>query len=86
MSVWARIWPSSTGKKEELPQLYYTENFLVNAILSGRLGPAGNAGIRIECEVRVPENLPIADADLCMLLSNLLDNAVEACERLPARQ
>lgn len=71
-------------QKEELPQLYYTENFLVNAILSGRLGPAGNAGIRIECEVRVPENLPIADADLCMLLSNLLDNAVEACERLPA--
>lgn len=71
-------------QKEELPQLYYTENFLVNAILSGRLGPAGNAGIRIECEARVPENLPIADADLCMLLSNLLDNAVEACERLPA--
>ncbi|MGI5967420.1 MAG: ATP-binding protein, partial [Anaerotruncus rubiinfantis] len=71
-------------QKTELPQLYYAENFLVNAILSGRLGPAASAGIRIECETRVPENLPVADADLCMLLSNLLDNAVEACERLPA--
>lgn len=69
-------------EKEALPQLYYAENFLVNAILTGRLGPAQEHGIRVECRANVPEDLSIADSDLCTLLSNLLDNAVEACERL----
>ncbi len=70
-------------KKNALPQLYYAENFLVNAILAGRLGPAQERGVKIVCKVSVPEELPMADADLCTLLSNLLDNAAEACERLP---
>ncbi len=71
------------AQKEALPQLYYAENFLVNAILAGRLGPAREQGIRVECRAHVPEELAMADADLCTLLSNLLDNAVEACQRLP---
>ena len=71
------------GERDALPQLYYAENFLVNAILAGRLGPARERGVRVECRASVPEELPIADADLCTLLSNLLDNATEACERVP---
>lgn len=71
------------AERDALPQLYYTENFLINAILAGRLGPAREKGVRVECRVSVPEELPIADADLCTLLANLLDNAVEACARLP---
>lgn len=71
------------AEKDALPQLYYTENFLLNAILSGRLTPAGALGIRVACSVSVPEELSIADADLCTLLTNLLDNAAEACQRLP---
>lgn len=69
--------------KEALPPLYYAENFLVNAILSGHLGPAREKKIRVECSASVPETLPVADSDLCTLLANLLSNAVEACERLP---
>ena len=72
------------AEKDALPQLYYAENFLVNAILAGRLGPAQAQGVQVECRASVPEDLPIADADLSTLLSNLLDNAVEACARLPA--
>lgn len=70
-------------EKDALPQIYYAGNFLVNAILAGRLGPARERGIRVTCRAGVPEELPIADADLCTLLANLLDNAVDACERLP---
>lgn len=72
------------GEKDALPPLYYAQNFLANAILAGRLGPAQAQGIRVECSANLPESLPIADGDLCTLLSNLLDNAVEACQRLPA--
>ena len=32
----------------------------------------------------VPESLEISDLDLCALVGNLLDNAIEACERLDA--
>lgn len=65
-----------------LPSLYYTEHFLVNAILAGKLGPAQARGIRVDCRAHLPPELPMADADLCILLSNLLDNALEACERV----
>lgn len=68
---------------DALPPLYYTDNFLVNGILASRLGPAQEQGIRVACQMSIPEELPIADADLCVLFSNLLDNAVEACARLP---
>lgn len=70
------------GEKDALPPLYYTENFLVNALLAGRLGPARGEGIRVSCAASLPQALPIADSDLCTLLANLLDNAVEACRRL----
>lgn len=72
-----------SGQTQALPQLYFSENFLVNALLTGRLAPAQEHGIQVECSAAVPETLPISDADLCTLLSNLLDNAVEACQRLP---
>lgn len=32
----------------------------------------------------MPSELPYEDVDLCSLMGNLLDNAVEACERMPA--
>lgn len=70
------------AERDALPQLYYAENFMVNAILTGRLAPAREHGVRVECKASVPEELHIVDADLCTLLANLLDNAVEACERL----
>lgn len=70
-------------QKDALPPLYYSENFLVNALLAARLGPAREKGVRVECSASVPQALPIADADLCTLLANALDNAAEACERLP---
>ncbi|WP_418666336.1 sensor histidine kinase [Allofournierella sp.] len=71
-------------QKDALPPLYYSENFLVNALLAARLGPAQEKGVRIQCTASVPAALSIADADLCTLLANALDNAVEACARLPS--
>jgi sensor histidine kinase regulating citrate/malate metabolism len=30
----------------------------------------------------VPENLNISEIDLCVIIGNLLDNAIEACEKV----
>lgn len=67
---------------DALPSLYYTEHFLANAILAGKLGPAQTRGLRVDCRAHLPPELPMADADLCILLSNLLDNALEACQQV----
>lgn len=62
--------------------LMYARSFLVNAVLSAHLSPAAAKGIRVLCSANVPEEVGMADADLCSLLSNLLSNAVEGCEAL----
>lgn len=74
--------------KNALPALSYSENFLVNAILTSYLEPARQKGITVDCHVLVPEQIPVSDAELCTLLSNILQNAVEACTKImePASQ
>lgn len=69
-------------KKEALPPLYYCDNYLVNTILSSRLAPASRNGIQVSCRAALPSELNLPDTELCILFSNLLDNAVEACEAL----
>lgn len=39
------------------------------------------AGARVACELSLPETLPLPEADFCMALGNLMENAAEACER-----
>ena len=41
-----------------------------------------NRGINLKCSIIIPPSLNIADVDLCILFGNLIDNAVEACERI----
>lgn len=53
-------------------------------MLAAYLAPAQAAGVRVECDVRVPERLGLGATELSVLLSNLLSNAVEACERARA--
>lgn len=76
-----------SGLKSEndvLPLLYYSENFLVNAILTNYLEDAKKKGILTEYTARVPNVLPFDDTDLSVLLSNILANALERLQALPA--
>ena len=38
--------------------------------------------IAINCKVEIGEQLSVSDIDLCILLGNLIDNAVEACREI----
>jgi sensor histidine kinase regulating citrate/malate metabolism len=40
--------------------------------------------IEINYKAEVPPELTVSDLDLCVLIGNLIDNAVEACEKLEA--
>ncbi|NGZ77954.1 sensor histidine kinase [Saccharibacillus alkalitolerans] len=56
-----------------------TGNLVVDALVTNALNVAGASGIRVDTELglREPE-LPIERYDLCVVLGNMLDNAVEA--------
>lgn len=57
----------------------YTAHPVVNAILSSELARAEKDGVEAETHVSLPEYLDIADNDLCALLMNMINNALEAC-------
>lgn len=71
------------GDLRGLDRLLKTGNVMLDATLNAKLTLAGSLGIDIRADARVPERLPLSDVDLCVLIGNLLDNAMEACARQP---
>lgn len=57
-------------------------NLMADAILNSKLSLAEKAQIRVDCTAKLPEKLALSDVDLCVILGNLLDNAIEACEQI----
>lgn len=57
-------------------------NLMVDAILNSKLSLAKKAEIQVDCTAQLPETLVLTDTDLCVLLGNLLDNAIEACQQI----
>lgn len=57
-------------------------NYIADAVLSTKISFAIERGIDFDCKASLPENLPIDDVDFCSILSNVLENAIEACERI----
>ncbi len=57
-----------------------TGNLALDAILNSKIAMARAKGAEVNVKVVLPARLPIADYDLCVLLGNLMDNAIEGCE------
>lgn len=63
--------------------LFNTGNINVDAILNAKISLALAEGIPCDYQAAIPEKLAVADLDLCVILGNLIDNAVESCRPLP---
>ena len=59
-----------------------TGNTMVDAILNSKISLMRSHHIEVEAEAKVPAALSVSDVDLCIMIGNLLDNAMEACTRL----
>lgn len=59
-----------------------TGRVMVDAILNGKLNIAAKNGITANVKAKVPEGTPVTDVDLCAIIGNLLDNAIEENKRL----
>lgn len=62
-----------------------TGNDELNSILNYKLGRADNLNCKADVKIEVPRERFMSDFDLNMLLSNLLDNALEAIEKTEER-
>ena len=56
-----------------------TGNVMVDAILNSKISLALSRRIHVNAKATVPAQLKISEIDLCVIIGNLLDNAVEAC-------
>lgn len=59
-----------------------TGNPVIDAVLSEKLDMADKMGIKFRHELNLPSNVEIEYTDLCIVLGNSLDNAIEACKRI----
>jgi len=59
----------------------YCENTAANAVIGYYLTKASAAGADVDVSVSIPEKIGVKDTDLCIILGNCLENAVEACSR-----
>ena len=57
-----------------------TGNIMIDAILNSKISLANAKKIAVTAKAVVPENLNISDIDLCVIIGNLFDNAIEACD------
>lgn len=59
-----------------------TGNVMIDAILNSKLSLAKSKKIQIHAKAIVPKKLNISEVDLSIILGNLMDNAMEACDKV----
>lgn len=59
----------------------YCANSVLNALIASFADRCAKLDIRFDVKLDIPEPLSAADYDMCIILGNLLENAVEACEK-----
>ncbi len=67
---------------EELSFPCSTNNPVVDILAGNKLGIAKNLGIDVCCSLFLPYPCGLRDIDICIILSNALDNAVHACRNM----
>lgn len=64
----------------------FCENHTINAAVCHYVGLAKQADIPVELELDIPRDLTVDALELSMVVSNLMENAIQACGRLQQNQ
>lgn len=70
----------TTAQTAELLHTVQTGNHIVDAVINNRITRAKLYDIEVQTMLAVPPQLEYEESDVCSLLSNLMDNAIEGCE------
>lgn len=68
------------GKLSDTERQVFCENPTVNAVLSSWVKRAKELHCEISVNICLPEEIPYDEIDICMVLANTLENAVNACQ------
>lgn len=63
-----------------------TGNAMTDAILNSKISLAKSKEIQVSADAHIPVKLKISEIDLCCILGNLFDNAIDASMKLPPDQ
>ena len=63
-----------------------TGNIMADAILNSKISLAISNHIQVDATASIPFKLSMTDIDLCVIIGNLLDNAIEASMTLPEKE
>ena len=63
-----------------------TGNKMTDIILNSKISLARSKNIQVVADAHVPVELSTAEIDLCIIIGNLFDNAIEACMALPKEE
>lgn len=59
-----------------------TGNSIADAVINEKYNIAKHEGIKFICDFMIPKESLLEPVDLCIILSNALDNAIEACRKI----
>ncbi|MDE6108022.1 MAG: GHKL domain-containing protein [Oscillospiraceae bacterium] len=63
-----------------------TGNSMADAILNSKISLARSRNIPVKVDAHIPVQLKMSELDLCCILGNLFDNAIEASMKLPEEE
>ena len=76
----------SFGELEHLYARFNTGNLVIDSFITNYAATAKQYNIRFDAILHLDKNrIPMEDYDLCVVLGNLLDNAMKACLLAPTR-
>lgn len=65
---------------------FQTNNPVLDILLENKAALAQNKGTSVISTLKVPVPCSVGDMDFCIILSNALDNAIHACEKLGEKE
>lgn len=78
-----RLLENYNERFREIEVVRYCADPLLNAIISHAVTAAQDQGIRVETRISLPEELLVDTAELAIVFSNAIENAIHACAKLP---
>lgn len=74
------------GMQNRGKQIIETGNPIIDAILSEKIHTAREQGITVKDEIFISQGIGIDSLDGCILFGNIMDNAIEACVKIPSEE
>lgn len=74
------------GRLAETEKKRYCENLTVNAVLAASIGQATKAHCSVTENIRLPDEIPFDEMDVCVVLANAVENAVNACLKIKKQE